>query len=210
MKIGIDLDHTIINYRDIFLNMAKQWNLVSNTFFGSKNELKKRIQTNHGEKEWMRLQGYIYGKGIHGAELMPGARQFLQQCCALSIPFVIISHKTQFGHFDQNKIDLRKAARTWLEKQHFFNTSEIALQENQLFFTDTRREKLERIAKEKCTLFIDDLLEVLLASQFPLNTKRIWYAWSEKHPAQIPDAISVIYHWQEAILFLRKNHVGIT
>lgn len=207
MKIGIDLDHTIINYHDAFLTIAKQWNLVPATFVGDKNNLKNHIQTQHSDEHWMRLQGHIYGKGIQAAQLMPNVMKFLRRCRTLSIPFVIISHKTQFGHFDEDKIDLRKAARHWLKNQNFFDDPSIGLHDHQLFFAETRDEKLRIIAQQGCTLFIDDLLDVLMEPAFPTSVKRIWYAY-ETQLTPIPNTISIIDNWQQAIQFLETNYVS--
>lgn len=208
MKIGIDLDHTIINYHDAFLNSAKQWNLVPDTFAGNKNNLKNHIQTQHSDEHWMRLQGYIYGKGIQAAQLMPNVIEFLRRCRALSIPFVIISHKTQFGHFDEDQIDLRETARHWLKKQELFDDQSINLQDHQLFFAQTRDEKLRMIAQEGCTLFIDDLLSVLMEPTFPTHVKRVWYAY-ETQMTPVPNTISVIDNWQQAMQFLEINYVSV-
>ena len=202
MRIGVDLDHTIINYHDVFLNIAKQWNLVPDTFTGNKNNLKNYIQMQHSDQHWMRLQGFIYGKGIQAARLMPNVIEFLQRCRTLSIPFVIISHKTRFGHFDEDKIDLREAARHWLKKQNLFDDQSIHLQDHQLFFAQTRDEKLRMIAQQKCTLFIDDLLSVLMEPAFPVNVKRIWYAYGVEQMTPVPNTLSVIHDWQQAIQLL--------
>ncbi|EKD71335.1 MAG: hypothetical protein ACD_46C00210G0004 [uncultured bacterium] len=207
MKLGIDLDHTIINYNHAFLNTAKTLCLVPDTFDGNKNFLKRYILTQHGEKDWMRLQGHVYGKRIHEAQPMPYVIEFLQRCNQLSIPFVIISHKTQFGHFDEEKTDLRQSARDWLAKQHFFDEHIIRSPKHQLFFATTREEKLRMITKQSCTLFIDDLLDLLLDPKFPNNVKRVWYAYGEEQTNQVPNTMSILNNWQQATRIFEVNHV---
>ena len=52
MKIGIDLDNTIISYDDAFLNVAKRRDLIDQDFQGSKSEVKQIIkQQKKGEKK---------------------------------------------------------------------------------------------------------------------------------------------------------------
>ncbi len=204
MKLGIDLDHTIINYHDVFLRTAKQKGLVPDVFSGDKDDIKKHIQSRYTEKDWMSLQGCVYGDGIRQAKLMPYIAEFLQFCRQLSIPFVIISHKTKYGHFDANKIDLRNTARGWLAEQQFFDPKFLGLQDDELFFTETRGEKLAMIRKQQCTLFIDDLLDLLLEPEFPANIHRVWYAYGKKSIESIPHDISVIDDWRQAIGMLKS------
>ena len=208
MKIGIDLDHTIIDYNSVLLKTAKQWNLLPDTFHGDKHSIKNWIQTQYTEQDWMRLQGEVYGKRIHEAQPMPDLINFLIYCRKLSIPFVIISHKTQFGHFDTSKTNLREAACAWLSNQKFFESNYIGLQHQDVYFTETRDEKLQMIEMQQCTIFIDDLLEVLMDSHFPDHVMRIWYALNIGNLCSIPDKVVVIENWRQAIKIFKEQHVG--
>ena len=64
------------------------------------------------------------------------------------------------------------------------------------------------IAQQGCTLFIDDLLSVLMEPAFPIHVKRVWYAY-ETQLTSIPDTISVIDNWQKAIQFLEANYARV-
>src|SRR5579862_6408195 len=124
MRIGIDFDNTIICYDHVFCDLAKAWGLVDNNYQDTKKELKDKIQAlPEGDLVWQRLQGKTYGEFISGAQLFAGFKEFITLCNAnKQIELFIVSHKTEFGHFDDKRISLRGAAREWLRKQGFFNS----------------------------------------------------------------------------------------
>lgn len=207
MKIGFDLDHTIINYQNAFLHVAKEMGLIPEGFLGSKNDIKHCITQYNSHESWMALQGQVYGKGIHHAEPMQGVREFFLFCKKQNIPVVIISHKTQYGHFDQDKIDLRDAARRWLIDQKFFDPSYIGLQANQLYFEPTREEKVGRIIDQQCTHFFDDLPEVFNEPMFPGHIDKILYSPYQEHESDVVPGGKVMHHWEQAVNMIELEKV---
>ena len=110
MRLGVDFDNTLINYDRIFLEEARSRGLVGDAFCGSKRMVRDAIRLlPDGELAWQRLQGYVYGKGIGGALLFDGVREFLLECRERRIPVFIVSHKTRYGNFDPDRVDLREA-----------------------------------------------------------------------------------------------------
>ena len=81
------------------------------------------------------------------------------------------SHKTQFGERGP-AVDLRAAAHHWLA------THSISLD---VYFEPTRAEKLARICALGCSIFIDDLVEVLADPAFPPGVERILFDPSGAH-----------------------------
>ena len=161
MKIGIDLDNTIISYDDAFLNVAKRRDLIDHDFQGSKSEVKQEIkQQKDGEKIWQKLQGQVYGKYIDQANIFPGFKRFHWRCSNQQIPVTIISHKTEYGHYDEEKISLRMSALSFLEQEGIVNKDKNIFIQN-LFFTTTREEKIKTIKHNNFDWFIDDLQEVI-------------------------------------------------
>ncbi|SVE24545.1 uncharacterized protein METZ01_LOCUS477399, partial [marine metagenome] len=159
MKIGIDLDNTIISYDNAFLNVAKKIGLIDQDFQGGKPEVKQEIKLlKDGEKIWQELQGQVYGKFIGQANIFPGFKRFHWRCCNQQIPVTIISHKTKYGHYDEEKISLRMSALSFLEQEGIVNKDKnIFLQD--VFFTTTRAEKIKTIKHNNFDWFIDDLQE---------------------------------------------------
>ena len=173
MRIGIDFDNTIICYDDVFCDLAKSWQLISDSN-KTKREVRDAIQAlPEGDLVWQRLQGKAYGELIHKASLFHGFKEFITECNRDSrVELFIVSHKTEWGHFDENRMSLRTAAREWLRSQGFFTENTPYIRENNVFFETTREEKIARIKALNCTHFIDDLVEVLDSPLFPKNIQR--------------------------------------
>lgn len=171
MRIGIDFDNTIICYDEVFCHLAKLQHYVAPDFSGSKRELKAVIQASaEGDVAWQKLQGKAYGEFLSLARAFDGVKEFLEACRQRdNVEVFVVSHKTEFGHFDEKRINLRDAAKDWLRAQGFHQGAKPAIAETNLFFETTREAKIARIKALNCTHFIDDLPEVLHAPIFPAN-----------------------------------------
>jgi len=130
----------------------------------------------------MRLQGRVYGAHMADAELLDGVAPFLRKCRDAAIPVFIISHKTEYGHFDPDCVNLRDAARSWMREKGFFDRDGFDVPEENLFFESTRVEKVRRIASTGCTHFIDDLEEVFAEPEFPVGTRRYLFVPGRPRP----------------------------
>src|SRR4029077_5907849 len=102
-----------------------------------------------------------------------GVDAFLRGCRAAGHQVFIVSHKTEFGHHDPDRVDLRAAALGWMEAHGFFATDAYGIPRQNVFFEATRSDKLRRIAALACDCFIDDLEEVLADPDFPPGVDRI-------------------------------------
>ncbi len=195
LRIGIDFDNTIVTYDDVFCAMAKQCGLIDPAFVGSKQAVRDAIRLlPDGELAWQRLQGQVYGKGIARARLIDGFEAFLRRCRAEGCSVMIVSHKTEFGHYDPDRINLRQAARDWLAAQRLLD-SEHGVAASSVFFESTRAEKLARIGALSCTHFIDDLEEVLSDPGFPPSVRRILL--SDREQAQADTPFVVCARWRD-------------
>src|SRR4051812_3212094 len=106
LRIGIDFDNTIAGYDSVFSDAARDLGLLPAGCAATKAAVRDTLQARpDGEREWMRLQGRVYGKLMSRAQLIDGVADFLTRCRAHEV--AIISHKTQHGHFDPERIDLR-------------------------------------------------------------------------------------------------------
>lgn len=179
MKIGIDFDNTIARFDASFREVALAEGFIAETWDGKgKTELRDHLREQpDGEITWMRLQGLVYGKYMPCAELMPGVAGFLLKCKLVNHEVFIVSHKTEFGHFDPEKISLRREAMKWMTERRFFDPDYFDIKKENVFFADTREEKVERIAQLECDYFIDDLPEVFAEKKFPHGTKKILYGY---------------------------------
>jgi hypothetical protein len=176
-RIGIDFDNTIVRYDHVFLNTARQQELVPADFEGNKQTIRDAIRRRpDGETEWQKLQGHVYGVGIKHALLFDGVDLFLKRCRKTNSKIFIVSHKTEFGHFDPDRVNLRQSALDWMTASGFFCAKGFGIPVENVFFASTREEKLARIGSLKCSHFIDDLEEVLSHPDFPDGVARILFA----------------------------------
>ena len=172
MRIGFDFDNTLVNYNHVFTSEAKRQGMVSSGWRGSKSALREDLQSrSNGVRLWQTLQGIVYGRGMAQARLFPGVASFLMRCRSRGDEIYIISHKTEFGHFDLTRTPLRKAALDWMESKRFFDGSRFGLCRDRVFFAGTRSEKIDRIQDLNLDVFVDDLEEVFVEKRFPAIKK---------------------------------------
>jgi hypothetical protein len=185
--IGIDFDNTIISYDAVFLSAAIACGLLNDGFAGGKRSVRDAIRLlPNGEHSWQRLQGYVYGQGIADAVMFDGLDSFLRRCRRDGYIVMIVSHKTEYGHFDPARINLREAALGWMRDRGFFAEDGFAIRREDTYFESSRAEKLRRIGTLGCTHFIDDLREVLDDPEFPPRVERILLSHDIDEPLPYP------------------------
>ena len=176
-SIGVDFDNTIACYDNAFSIVAHELGLVDFPISLSKAQVKEVVLARpRGNLDWQRLQGQVYGKHIHLATVFPGFVEFLCRAKLKGHSVFIVSHKSEFGHFDNAQINLRDAALTWMIHNQIIGSEGIALLASEIFFESTRLDKLARIRALDCTHYIDDLAEVLEDPTFPDSTERFLFA----------------------------------
>jgi hypothetical protein len=176
MRIGVDFDNTIAGYDAVFARLAAERGLVLDTPIGGKRALRDRLRRcAGGERAWQGLQAKAYGESMSEAELMPGVTRFLGRCRERGVSLFIVSHKTRYAARGDDRLDLREAAHAWMEVRGFFDPSGFDIARHHVFFEDTRRDKLDRIADLGVSLFVDDLEEVFEEPAFPAAVEAILY-----------------------------------
>ena len=173
MRLGIDLDNTLICYDGVFLECSKYLGFTPETFKGGKREIKNYLhQRVDGEKHWQKLQGQVYGRWINNATLYSGAYRFLWRCKARGFSVEIISHKSEYGHFDNEYIPLRDVAIDFLTQAGIYSSNDQSMIDN-IQFCSNQEEKILCISEKNFDWFVDDLPEIFKSKQFPIDTKRI-------------------------------------
>lgn len=176
MKVGIDLDNTLICYDQAFARVGREEGLLPSSFEGSKVDVKRALLARRQDGYlWESLQGLVYGRRIDAAMLFQGVTEFLVACRAHGDTVAIVSHKTELAHHDPLKTDLRVAALNWMESNRFFDASGLALERRNVFFEGTRDEKVGRIRSLACDVFVDDLAEVLGHAEMPTSCRKILF-----------------------------------
>ena len=137
------------------------------------------------------------------AEAFPGVLEFFAEAIQKGIDVVIISHKSRHPYRGA-RYDLHDAARHWLEANGFFDTSRIGLSPDRVFFEETKAAKLERIGKQHCTHFIDDMPEILREGSFPEKTKRILFRPLGSVTLDAEGFAAVLNDWQHIAEYVWK------
>ncbi len=176
-RIGVDFDNTIACYDEVFLKVANDLGYLLDEFCLTKSQVKKRIlEINNGDVIWQKIQGQVYGKYMHQATIFPGLLEFLWLSKCRGDDVCIVSHKSEYGHFDESKTNLRMAATAWINENLIKSTSGKVFGDiSQIYFESTREEKVKRIDQIGCDFFIDDLQEIFDENNFPSRTEKILF-----------------------------------
>ena len=171
--IGIDLDNTLISYDRLFHQLALEQGLIPADLAVNKTEVRNYLRKQDREPAWTAMQGLAYGPRIRGAEIFPGALDFLREGRRRNWPMHIVSHKTLHPIVGE-PIDLHQAARGWLDSKSIHD--QVGFPRANVWFEVTKSAKIQRIRDLQCEVFIDDLPELLLDPQFPASIRRILFA----------------------------------
>jgi len=175
--IGIDFDNTLACFDEVFVRIAHDYKVLPFGWDGGKPALRNFLRSKKGgEETWQLLQGQVYGRLMHQAQLKPGAGWFLLRCKARGLRVSVVSHKTQFSPKDPQKIRLRDVALEWMTRNGFFDPSRFGISQDAVYFEGTRQEKVRRIVSLGCTHFIDDLAEVFDEKDFPPKVQKILFS----------------------------------
>ncbi len=196
MLIGVDFDNTIVCYDNVFYGVAVEKGLIPPSVEPTKEGVKDYLRTIDREPVWTELQGYVYGPMIRDAEPFKGVKNFFMRCKEESVRALIISHKTR-KPFAGPEYDLHKYALRWIESK-FFN--ETGLRREDVFLETTKEEKRDRIVKEGCTHFIDDLPEFFSESNLPGSVSKILFN-PRRRLYTIDDVVS-LSSWEEITKFI--------
>ena len=204
MPVGIDFDNTIVRYDYVFAEAARARGWVAKDFRGSKKQLRDAVRLlQDGETKWQILQGEVYGQRMGEAEPFPGVMEFIDAARRCGIEMFIVSHKTRYSNYDARKVDLREAALAWMENNGFFDPGRLGFSRQQIFFADTRAEKIARISALGCGVFIDDLEEVFVDPAFPTNVKRVLFSCDHEPPGD--KAIVVRKSWPDIAHYVMED-----
>ena len=196
LRIGLDFDNTIANYDQAFPEVARILGYETNNFNATlnKRDLKlKLLKQPDGDTAWQKVQGLVYGKFIDLASLYPGVYEFVLRALASGHEIFIVSHKTELGHFDESRTPLRQAATTWLTNQKLVGDSDSKIKLQNIYYAETRDEKINKIVELQLDVFIDDLDEVLSDRSFPKSTRKILFGSVET----TSEEILAIQSWRE-------------
>ena len=175
MRVGIDIDNTIICYDKAFALLAKKtgFDVPSSA---SKQEVKAWFHQHGLHEEFTILQGQIYGQFISMAHIFEGVLHFIADAIRQRHQLFLVSHKTKYP-IKGDKVDLHEAAINFLSQQNIVcDQKPNAIPFDHVYFEQTLEAKVQKIADLNLDFFIDDLLVVLTHEKFPQISRPIWFS----------------------------------
>jgi hypothetical protein len=181
MRIGIDIDNTIICYDKVFTSLARE-NGIEVDKKASKSDVKRCFHDRGMHDVFTRLQGQAYGSHISLAKIFDGVLPFLKKARGSAWELFLISHKTEFPIIGE-RINLHDAVKRFLIAEQVISETgldhHISLQN--VFLEPTLDLKLNRIGLLRLNYFVDDLPNVLLHEKFPSSTLPILFSQISDH-----------------------------
>lgn len=174
MIVGVDLDNTIVCYDGLFhrVALAREW--IPQDLAIDKQSVRDYLRDAGRNDEWTMLQGMVYGDEMLHAKPFPGAKEFFAEAICRGWDVHIVSHRTR-NPYRGPGTDLHQAARGWLAKHDFTDTTPASLTPSHIFLAESLQGKLDRIRELRCNVFIDDLPELLLHDDFPSGVRGICF-----------------------------------
>lgn len=175
MRIGLDFDNTIVSYDWLFHKVAFEQGHIPASLAKNKLAVRNYLREHDQEPVWMQMQGYVYGARMQEAKIFEDAAMVIADLKKAGHELFIISHRAQTPHVGPN-YDLHAAALAWIATHlRDKNTVELIAPDN-VYFHETKDEKIARIGERCCDIFLDDLPEILLHKNFPAQVKRVLFS----------------------------------
>lgn len=175
VRVGIDLDNTIVGYDGVFAALAIEHGVDLSGAGTDKRSIRDAVRAHAGNEVWTAIQGLAYGPRMKDAAAMAGVKEFFAWASGQGIELFIVSHKTRRSAIGNH--DLHGPAAEWLKTQGFLTANRGGLVMGQsIFLEETLERKLARATSLSLTHFIDDLEEVLTDPNFPSGVERLHYA----------------------------------
>jgi len=179
MRIGIDFDNTIVSYDALFHKIAIEKQIIPKSIPKNKIAIRNYLRSAGQEDFWTLMQGEAYGLRMNEAIPYDGVISFMRNMRSQGFQLNIISHKTKYP-FAGPSYDLHAAATKWIY-DYIIDQGINLNQKAEIFFESTKEDKIYRIGKLECDIFIDDLPEILLMPGFRKKTRRILFDPEMEH-----------------------------
>lgn len=174
--LGIDLDNTIIDYAPAYASIAEEFGLAPSV--RDRRSIRAVLRpSDSNDDEWQRFQSVLYTEGLSAAVPSVGVLAFLDRARDLGWRIAIVSHKTERTQERFGGLLMREAATQWLIDHGVIPSR--CLREY-LHYESTQREKIARITRLGCDVFVDDLDAVVFHRDRPGFTQMVHYVPDSK------------------------------
>jgi hypothetical protein len=202
LVLGIDFDNTLVSYDGVFHQVARDQGLIGPEIGHGKDDVRKYLRSVGREDDWTALQGEVYGARMDLASLYEGVIDAIGNLKKAGVVIRIISHKTKFP-FRGPRYDLHEAARSFLAMKGIAGGASALLEPVDVFFELTIEEKLKRIASESCSVFIDDLPEILAHPGFPREVRPVLFDPQNLHASH--GSVDCLRSWRDIGRLLERG-----
>jgi len=194
LRIGLDVDNTLIDYSLAFALAAEKQGLKTK----SRNGLRRQLRISEdGERLWQKIQSWVYSEGLEYASLSLGALEVISTWVSQGHHVFLISHKKESQKSKESSaISVRDLSRQFLSSQ---GLPPQLLGDQSLSYHPTRDSKVERIRSVTLDYFVDDLPEVLEHKLFPTSTVGLLFDptgeftnWERRSVKSFPKAAATI------------------
>lgn len=194
MRIGLDLDNTIVCYDRVFEALGREAGFTDEVIALGKLGIRNFLRQQGREDDWTVMQGVAYGPRMQDAVPFEGALDFIVEAKARGHEVSVVSHRTKHPYLGEAH-DLHTAAREWLEARRI--TDHVSL-----FLEEKAEEKAGRIANLRCEVFVDDLPEFLSRADMPEGLRKVHFCPGE---GAEPSGFEMARSWRElATIVLTK------
>ena len=204
MKIIIDIDNTLIDYRKSLFNILQKSNITLQGL-SSANKMsiiKMRIKEELGDLFWQKIQAHIYSDLSDNVCFYKDSGKFIREAYKKKWIIYLISHKTKFGMHKAKNINIRKIAVDRVNK--WKNLEKIDDNIFATYYVETFNEKIELIKSINPKIIVDDLLEIHTNINNLQNSINILFEGNDSSNGITKEkGIICVNSWQEINTFFK-------
>ena len=164
MKIAIDIDNTIVDYRYLIIYYLSKYNkefLIKNNINKnlSVNNIKETIKICLGDDFWQKIQSYIYSSK-ENVFFYEGAEDAIESLADLGYELHFVSHKSKYGLLSSENVNIREIASERIINWFYENNLKKFV--TSICFCESFEEKLRMLNYLDPKIIIDDLVKIHL------------------------------------------------
>jgi len=202
LKIGFDIDNTLIDYSPSIRSAASDIFGLEMPSGVSKAQAIDLLKREVGLSAWTELQGYVYAEYAMFATPFANALQSLRTVIQMGMVVHLVSHKSSYPASNR-KVNLRDWAITMLDTTGILDevVTRQQLAGDSIHLCETFEDKIKTIENLKFDIFVDDLVDVL--TRLDRNLQRIHIFCDAQHDF-IP-GLACVSNWNEVMTLITRH-----
>lgn len=202
MKIGFDIDNTLIDYSPSIRSAASDIFGLELPGGVTKAQAVDLLKKELGAAAWTELQGYVYAEYAIFAKPFANALQCLRTAIQMGMDVNLVSHKSKYPASNR-QVNLRDWAIRMLDEIGILDevVTKQPLAGDTIHLCETFEDKITTIENLKFDFFIDDLVDVL--TRLDHNLQRI-HIFCESQHVYIP-GLECVANWNEVTTLITRH-----